>query len=215
MSKSSKLKWNYEPQASCKFWTFDVISMVDNFTDHEKLSIVFFNNTDVHFWQCFLGNYIYLFVFIYFLTKRYIDGGRHLKSNVHDGGRKYHQYACFAVYNWRQNCCDIVLKWDNFREQNNPHPSPIPSIQSWGISCFQQVARTAAQPCMEGVGEGKIYFSPFKLARRQRRPLGQNVSTYFVADCRKIARERKRKNIYNAITSFSSLIEHSSKPISV
>ena len=50
MSKSSKLKWNYEPQASCKFWTFDVISMVDNFTDHEKLSIVFFNNTDVHFW---------------------------------------------------------------------------------------------------------------------------------------------------------------------
>ena len=68
---------------------------------------------------------------------------------------------------------------------------------------------------MEGVGEEKIYFSPFKLARRQRRPLGQSVSTNFVADCRKIARERKRKKIYNAITSFPSLIEHSSKPISV
>ena len=81
------------------------------------------------------------------------------------------KYACFAVYNWRQNCWDIVLKWDNLREQNSPHPSPIPSIQSWGISCFQQVARTAAQRCMEGVGEGKIYFSPFKLARRQRGPI--------------------------------------------
>ena len=103
------------------------------------------------------------------------------------------KYACFAVYNWRQNCWDIVLKWDNLREQNSPHPSPIPSIQSWGISCFQQVARTAAQRCMEGVGEGKIYFSPFKLARRQRGPLGQSLSTNFVADCREIARERKRK----------------------
>ena len=46
---------------------------------------------------------------------------------------------------------------------------------------------------MEGVEEGKIYFPPFKLARRQRRPLGQSVSTNFVADCREIARERKRK----------------------
>ena len=46
---------------------------------------------------------------------------------------------------------------------------------------------------MEGVGEGKIYFPPFKLARRQRRPLGQSVSTNFVADCTEIARGRKRK----------------------
>ena len=29
---------------------------------------------------------IYLFTIIIFLTKRYIDGGRHLKSNVQDGG---------------------------------------------------------------------------------------------------------------------------------
>ena len=46
---------------------------------------------------------------------------------------------------------------------------------------------------MEGVGEGKIYIPPFKLARGQRGPLGQSVSTNFVADCRDIARERKRK----------------------
>ena len=74
-----------------------------------------------------------------------------------------------------------------------PLPPPILSIHSWGLSCFQQVAWIAAQRCMEGVGEGKIYSLPFKLARRQRRPLGQSVSTNFVADCREIARERKRK----------------------
>ena len=71
--------------------------------------------------------------------------------------------------------------------------SHIRSIEAWGVSCFQRVARTAAQRCMEGEGEGKIYFPPFKLARRQRGPLGQSVSTNFVADCREIARERKRK----------------------
>ena len=113
------------------------------------------------------------------------------------------KYACFAFYNWLQNCWDIVLKWDSLEEQNNPHSSPIPSIEGWGVSCFQQVARTAAQRCMEGVGEGKIYFSPFKLARRQRGPLGQSVSINFVADCRKIARGRKRKKIQRHHHSFS------------
>ena len=167
--------------------------MVDNFTDHEKLSIVFFNNADVHFWLCFLGNYIHLFVFILF--NKEVHWWRPPSSTTAGENTiiRTAKYACFAVCNWRQNCWDIVLKWDNLREQNSPHPSPIPSIQSWGISCFQQVARTAAQLCMEGVGEGKIYFSPFKLARRQRGPLGQSLSTNFVADCRKIARERKRK----------------------
>ena len=193
-----------------QFWTFNVIAMVDICTDHEKLSIFFFSNTDGHFWWCFLGNYIYLFTIINFLTKRYIDGGRHLKSNVQDGGDsiivRTAKYTCFAVYNRRQNCWDIVLKWDNLEEQNNTHSSPIPSIEGWGVSCFQQVARTAAQRCMEGVGRERSISPPLKLARRQ---------TSFVADCREIARERKRKKYNAIITLFPSLIEHSSWPISV
>ena len=36
---------------------------------------------------------------------------------------------------------------------------------------------------MEWVREGKPYFPLFKLAKRQRRPLGQSVSTNFVANC--------------------------------
>ena len=42
---------------------------------------------------------------------------------------------------------------------------------------------------------GKIYFPPPKLARRERGSSGQSVSTNFVADCREIAQERKRKNV--------------------
>ena len=43
-------------------------------------------------------------------------------------------------------------KQGNFREHKNPHPSPVPSIQSWGVCCFLKVARTAAQHCIEGMG---------------------------------------------------------------
>ena len=44
------------------------------------------------------------------------------------------KYACFAVYNWRQNCWDIVLKWDNLREQNSPHPSPREKlVTAWSM----------------------------------------------------------------------------------
>ena len=60
----------------------------------------------------------------------------------------YHYTYCYCFKNWylkwellhaysrRQNCWDIVLKQGNFREQKNPHPSPVPSIQSWGVCCF-------------------------------------------------------------------------------
>ena len=36
---------------------------------------------------------------------------------------------------------------------------------------------------MEGVGEEKMYFLVFKLAKGQRAHLGQSVSTNFAADC--------------------------------
>ena len=37
-----------------------------------------------------------------------------------------------------------------------------PSIPSLGVCCCLQVARTAAQHCMEGMEEGKLYFLIFK-----------------------------------------------------
>ena len=49
----------------------------------------------------------------------------------------------------------------NLGEQKNPHPSPVPSIQSWGVCCFLQVARTRAQHCTEEMGE-ESYISSFR-----------------------------------------------------
>ena len=74
----------------------------------------------------------------------------------------------------------------NFREQKNPHPSPVPSIQSWGVCCILKVARTAAQYCMEGMGEEKLYFLLLESGKRQKAPseLGRSVSTHFVGHCR-------------------------------
>ena len=48
----------------------------------------------------------------------------------------------------------------NFGEKNYLHSSLLPSIQSWSVCCFLQVARTPAQHCKEGMGEGKLYFPP-------------------------------------------------------
>ena len=48
----------------------------------------------------------------------------------------YLKWELLHAYSRRQNCWDIVLKQGNFREQKNPHPSPVPSIQSWGVCCF-------------------------------------------------------------------------------
>ena len=44
--------------------------------------------------------------------------------------------VCPGGYNRRQNCWDIVRKEGNIGEQKNPHPSPVHSIQSWGVCCF-------------------------------------------------------------------------------
>ena len=89
----------------------------------------------------------------------------------------------YCNHNRRRNWWYIVLEWTTFGEQNNPHPSPLPSIQSWGVCCFLQIARTAAQHCMEEIGERNLYFLFFKLAKRQKGSWGRSVSTNFVADC--------------------------------
>ena len=59
--------------------------------------------------------------------------------------------------NRRQNCCLKLLR------QKNAQPSPLPSIQSWGVCCFLQVARTVAQTLHGGDGGGKALFSSFKV----------------------------------------------------
>ena len=63
------------------------------------------------------------------------------------------------------------------------NPSPVPSIQSWDVSCFLKVARTVAQHCMEGMGEETLSFPLLKSGKRQKVHLGRSVSTHFVADC--------------------------------
>ena len=61
-------------------------------------------------------------------------------------------------------------------------PFPLPSIQSWGVYCFLKVARTVAQHCMEVRGKKELYFPLLKSVKRQKVPLGQSISTNFVAD---------------------------------
>ena len=62
-------------------------------------------------------------------------------------------------------------------------PSPVPSIQSWDVSCFLKVARTVAQHCMEGMGEEELSFPLLKSGKCQKAHLGWSVSTHFVVDC--------------------------------
>ena len=71
----------------------------------------------------------------------------------------------------------IVFKWSNFGEQCNPSlpPPPPTCIQSCGVDCFLQVARTVTQHCMEGVGEGKLNF-PFLIWQIVRKVVWGKVS---------------------------------------
>ena len=61
-----------------------------------------------------------------------------------------------------QNTPTLQFTMGQPRRTKQTASSHIRSIEAWGVSCFQRVARTAAQRCMEGEGEGKIYFPPFK-----------------------------------------------------
>ena len=75
---------------------------------------------------------------------------------------------------------DSVLKYGNLREQKNHTPTP-PLHPKLGCLFFLQVAPTAAQHCMEGIGEEKLYFPLLKLVKRQKAPFRFSVSTNFVA----------------------------------
>ena len=42
----------------------------------------------------------------------------------------------------------------------------------------------AAQHCMEGMGEEKLFFPPLKSGKHQKAPLEESVLTHFVRYCR-------------------------------
>ena len=53
-------------------------------------------------------------------------------------------------------------KWGNFREQNNPHPSPSPpfKIGMFVVFCWYSVVETVTKHCLEWGGIGKALFLP-------------------------------------------------------
>ena len=56
-------------------------------------------------------------------------------------------------------------KKGNFEEQNNPHPSPLPSIQSWGICCFLKGSLNSGTTLHGGDEGGKALFYPFEVVQ--------------------------------------------------
>ena len=54
-----------------------------------------------------------------------------------------------------RHCTQIV--WGNFREQKNPHPSPVPFIQSWGGLLFSIGSSNSGTTLHGGDGEEKLY----------------------------------------------------------
>ena len=66
-------------------------------------------------------------------------------------------------------------KQGNFREHKNPHPSPVPSIQSWGVCCFLKVARTAAQHSWRA-WRRKSYIFAFGSSKTSKSPFEGEVS---------------------------------------
>ena len=88
-----------------------------------------------------------------------------------------------SSYNQWPNCWYIVLEWGLYLQRTkHSTPTPLSSIQSWGVCCFLQVAWTVAQHYMEGMGKEKLHFSLLELANCQKGPLGKSVSTYFVTN---------------------------------
>ena len=91
-------------------------------------------------------------------------------------------------------------------------PSPLPSIQSWDVSCFLKVARTVAQHCMKGKGEETLSFPLLKSGKRQKAHLGRSVSTHFVIDCSltmsfwKLGKKNKRTKKLSLTSKLSILL---------
>ena len=79
-------------------------------------------------------------------------------------------------HNRRRNCWDTFLKWGTSENKTiSVYPSPLPSIRSWGVCCFSQVARTAAYHRLQGVGEGKFHLTFLKVVNCCKGSLSKSV----------------------------------------
>ena len=70
---------------------------------------------------------------------------------------------------------EIILKWGNFREQNNPHPSASHPFKVGVFAVFCRWLEQRHNMVWGERGKGKLYSPLFMLAKRQRSPLGQSV----------------------------------------
>ena len=71
--------------------------------------------------------------------------------------------------------------------KNKTIHTPPPSLHS-KLGCLlisTGSSNSCTTHCMEGLRNRKLYFPLFNLAKSQRDPLGQSVSTNFVANCSK------------------------------
>ena len=62
-------------------------------------------------------------------------------------------------------------------------PALSPPFKVGVFVVFLWVAPTAAQHCMEGMGEEELYFPLLKSVKRKKAQFRANVSTHFVGDC--------------------------------
>ena len=92
-----------------------------------------------------------------------------------------------------KHCAQMV----SFREQKNPHPSPVPKLGCFLFSIGSSNSNIALEGmweeklyfqtnsniALEGMWEEKLYFPLLKSRKRHKAPLGRTVSTHFAADC--------------------------------
>ena len=85
----------------------------------------------------------------------------------------------------RQNLYDTIVLWDTYQTTKQRRLFLPPSIQSWVVFCFLQVAQTAKRHCLEGVGRETFIFSLLEWVVSAKRGKGlwrQSAATHFVAD---------------------------------
>ena len=80
--------------------------------------------------------------------------------------KTYNILRFIKIYNPWQSCWNIVLKLQRTKQFT---ALLLPSIQSWGVCCFLQVAQTVAQHCLKGEGKEKRF--PFLSWQKVREAL--------------------------------------------
>ena len=87
------------------------------------------------------------------------------------------------IYNRRQNCWDVALKWSLENKTIHTPPSPRSPFIHSKLSCMLFPTGSNRGKTFCGGGEWKRHFPLLKSEKRQKGSLGQSVSTNFDADC--------------------------------